>query len=612
VTTAATVTVDFAAETAKFRAEVDRVNKRLSSLEGSFNAVENLAKGFLAGLSIGALGAFIQSAADAADALGKTADRLDISAESLKKFQVAAEQAGVPIETANGLLRDAQKRLGEAGTGAGAAAKTIAALGLNVKDLAQLSPDVLFTTYSEAIGKLGTRSEQVAAATDLFGKAAADSLGFVLTGADAMASASTFVDRYGLALSRIDISQIEAANDGLGDLKMISQGVGQQLAVGLAPFVDAIAQSMLEATGSTTGFRDAMGMAASAGYVGLKLLANTAYVLEAAFFGVAAAVARWSQTITFGDVSAAFAAAVDANVAKMQIAMGKVQSLQAIQQGLTDLLDASRAKAEAAVAANAAATKPQGLISLAPEEFANQLSIKALQSQEMLAVDTAYADSIIAAQQNVTAALDEELAERVAITGSYDRVLIAESAATEEAQIALKQQAFDTATQLLAAFAAKSKTAAKAQVLVNKAMAIAQAIQNTAVGVTNQLKTGDPYTAIPRAIAVGAFGALQVAAIIKTGYNEVQAIDNNGGRAPIGSPTNPVFTDRPENAPGNVGSLGTPAQARGTLSVTINGNFFSGRETINYLVERLREEINDKDVVLFSGSSQQAQELAVT
>lgn len=612
MSSAGTVTIDFAAETARFRAELERVNNRLRGVEQGFKGLEKFATGLFAGASIAAVVGFITSSADAADQLGKTADRLNIATERLTVFQIAAKNTGIEVDTANKLLQESQKRLGEASTGQGAAAKTLESLGLKYKDLKDLSPDELFIKYGDAIAKLGTRQEQAAATATLFGKAGVESLGFILQGREALDEASGFVDKFGLALSRVDIAQIEAAGDSVENLGHIAQGAGQRIAVGLSPFVLAFTESIAEATGSTTFLQDAVSVLGGAGYVGLQIFANAAKVLEATFFGIAGAAARAFSFVTFGDVSESLKASAEVNLGKADAALQTIKTEEQILKGLEDIYENSRVRAEEALAKNAAAAKPTGTLTLSTE-FEGDLGLSEQQKNEAkLLIEDDYNKARIEGAEAVSKELARIQGEEVLIHADRNAAILEDDRRRIEAKQALESFGFASAVSLLGAFAQKSKTAAKAQVAIDKARALAQAIVNTKAGITLQLTSGDPYTRVPRAIAVGAFGALQIAAIIKTGFNEIGNIDSGGGPS-LGSPTNPVFTDRPENAPGNIGSVptagGGPAQQRGQIQVVINGNFFSGRETINYLVDKLREEINDKDIVLFSPTSQQAQSL---
>lgn len=609
---AGTVAIDFAAETARFRAQLDDVQRRMGRLENAFGQVGDIAKRFLGGLSVAALGSFVKQAADAADELGKTADRLNIGAESLKKFQVAAENTGVATAQANNLLQTAQKRLGEAAAGGGAAAKTLGLLGLNVKDLQKLKPDELFLAYSDALRQVKDRNEQVAAASDLFGNSAADALNFILQGRDALGSATEFVDKYGLALSRVEIGQIEAANDALGDLQKISAGVGQQLAVAFAPFVTAIAESFKESAAQGGKLNAVVSVLGGAGVVAVGIFKNALHTLEAAFFAVAAGGARVLQFITFGDLSKSFEAAVTANLQRADAALQKIKSEQQIVQGLEKIFDDSLQRSLDAQEQARQREEQQraGTKTLAEQDFADQLNIRALQLEAMAQLENDFRATQINDAATVSAEVRSILDNEEQYRVDRNARILEEERRNQEAINQVKQFGFDTASLLLSALAQRSKTFAKLQVAYNKAQSIAEAIQNTKVAVTAALKTGDPYTRIPRAIAIGAFGALQVAAIAKTGFNEVAAIDSNGG-APLGSPTNPVFTQDPANAPGNLGGSG-PANSPlpgAAIQVVVNGNFFSSRETVNFLIDRLREELNDKDIVLFNNTSQQALEI---
>lgn len=90
-------------------------------------------------------------------------------------------------------------------------------------------------------------------------------------------------------------------------------------------------------------------MATLLAYTAFQVVANAAYTLEAAFFGIAAAGARVLQFVTFGDVSKAFAASVDANLTKASQALDQVKSIEQIQQGIVQALETAGTEANANV-----------------------------------------------------------------------------------------------------------------------------------------------------------------------------------------------------------------------------------------------------------------------
>jgi hypothetical protein len=603
------VTVDFAAETARFTAELKQVNARLKGLEGGFESVKRVAQGFLAGVSVRAIGGFIASSAAAADELGKTADRLGESTEGLKSFQLAAVDAGVELGTANKLLSESQKRLGEAASGSGEAAKYIKLLGLNVRDLQAKSPVELFETYSEAIGQLSTKSEQLAAASALMGKAAAESIGFIQGGAAAVSDAAAFVDKYSLALNRVDTAKIELAGDAVGRLSTYAEAAGQRIAAGLSPFVSAFADQLLGAAENTEVLQTRAEQFGVVAYTAFQIVGNAARVLQAAFFGIAAAGASILQFLTFGDVSESFAAAVDANLEKANTALLQVKSIADIQAGIAATLEQARADAEAAVAKQKESAVT-GTLTLGDADVRFDVAQQNAEMMAQIAVGAAEHQKQLDTQ--VTEHLQAEYEQRSLIAANYaagtNAFTRAEAAREQEAQQAIidaRNGAASAGMDALQAYAGQSKSAAKALVAINKARAIASAIQNTYQGATLQLTTGDPYTAVGRAAAVVAFGIAQVAAIMKTGYGELSAINASPtGGAPIGSPTNPVYTQPQQTTSDEQGG------GQSVLAVHIHGNFFGSRETVNYLIDQFRTEINTRDVVLFSPESRQAQEIA--
>lgn len=594
---AGTVTVDFAAEVAKFNAQLKTVQSSLGRLEGNFKSIEKVAKTALSFFSVGIATNFIRSAADAADQLGKTADKLGISTERLTAFEVAAADAGVETATLSKLLTDAQRILGDASFG-GPAAKTIRTLGLNIQELERLSPDELFLRYSDAIGQLKSRSDQFSVAQDLFGKSASEAFALIDAGRPAIEAAAEQVDRLGLALSRVEIKQIEAANDKIGLLGRASLATGQQIAASLAPYVEAIADSLLNSGVAADTLRTTIDKVAATGYVGFQVLRNGALALESAFFAVAGAGAKiLEQTTRFSIVGLlnrnlvdSFGAAADANLAKSAEALNQIKSFAQIQEGLMVLLENSKRRAEESVAETQAKIGGLGVGGDPQvEDFNASLELREeLQLTHygrLLEIQREFNE----ASSDLTKQLDE---------GEFVRHQRArEAAVIESEQIILnaRQDAQNAALGLLQTFAGRSKAAAIALVAINKALSIAQAIQNTAVAVTRAL-TVDPTGALAARVAL--LGKVQVALIAATAFAEgSQIISSSGPGAPLGSPTNPVFTN------GQDGEQQVGAAAQPATQIFING--YISQEVIDDLVDQLKDR-DRRGVVIFSGGGNQA------
>ncbi|MEO1575769.1 MAG: hypothetical protein AAFU65_12525, partial [Pseudomonadota bacterium] len=139
--------------------------------------------------------------------------------------------------------------------------------------------------------------------------------------------------------------------------------------------------------------------------------------------------------------------------------------------------------------------------------------------------------------------------------------------------------------QLLSFFASRSKKAAIAEVAVNKALSIAQAIQNTGVAVTKAL-AADPTGAL--AARVKALGALQVASIAATGLGQISSLSSGGTIGTPGTPANPLVTTTTE-------TQGTVELAERRFQIDITGaddDDLIGVGTVRRLIAGVVDEIN--------------------
>lgn len=630
---AGTVTVDFAAEVAKFNAALKQVGERVKSVESSFKTLEKVASTALKFFSVGIATSFIKSAADAADALGKTADKLGISTERLTAFQLAAADAGVETATLNKLLVDAQRRLGDASFGTGEALKTLQSFGFNVRELQRLAPDELFLKYADAIGTLSNRSDQFSAAQALFGKSAQEAFTLIANGRPALEEAAAAVDRLGLALSRVDTFKIEQANDKLGLLAKVSQAFGQQLAAAIAPFVTEFVDRITGVGVAADDARSKFEGFARAAFVAFEITANAARSFDAAVSGVLFATFRSFEQMNeivaqsldltarldravgldtiakfFEDQAAAqrslagFAgAAADQAAARVEGALNSIKSFEQIFADIDRITSAAQRKAE-----QAAATQ-EAINEALRQPAAENTQLEAFNTNLLIQEDLQrlHHDRMLQQQavfQEASAKLTQQLDVDTFIRQQTQREQAA--IASEQRIYEARQRATNAGLNLLQAFAGKSKAVAIALVAINKARAVAEAIQNTSVAVTRTLASL-PYPAnVAAAASVKAFGALEVAAIVASGFGEIAQIRSNaGGGAPLGSPVNPIFTDAGSGSQ----AFGEPQKERGVIQIQVMGTVT--RDAAIQIAEAIKDVVDNDDVRIFSKSSAQAQEL---
>jgi len=611
MTTLNPVVTQFTANAGPFFAELNKVRGELG---GFTSQIKRVAGGMVAGFSVAALTNFVRSAAEAADQVGKTADKLGLSTEKLTAFQRAADDAGVSIEAANKLLVESQKRLGEAAGGSGEAAKYLKAFNLNVKDLQKLSPDELFLRYSDSIATLRNRSERMAAAQALFGKSAQEAFNLIEAGRPALQRSKEETERYGLALNKIDTAKLTVANDKISLLGAISQAAGQRIAVGLSPFISAASESILGATGNTEALQSRVEQFGAVAYTAFKIVANAAHTLQAAFFGIAAAGARMLQFVTFGDVSDAFAASVEENLAKARGALDQIKSLAEIQQGIADVMQRARDEAAKSI-------KPP------PPDGGNSLGAAGADKDRQERINAMLQQNEETYQRLAELHYNNELAKRQATAATYAEALnqltgfaaeqnrinqerVEKDAQTEkELQERLYQfrtAGFAAAETLMTAFGGKFRGIAKVMLAYEKANAIASTIISTKQAVmATYARLGYPW-GVPAAAAVAALGVAQVAAIASTfpGSGGAGPSVGAGAGGSFGSP--PGVSAAADNSRNQEQEGSQPQRA---VQLIFAGNMYGMDDFRETVIETVRDAVDGRDVVVISPSSRQAMEI---
>jgi hypothetical protein len=198
--------------------------------------------------------------------------------------------------------------------------------------------------------------------------------------------------------------------------------------------------------------------------------------------------------------------------------------------------------------------------------------------------------NIDATQQEVSATLEAERQKYQAVVQF------------EAQKKALQQSTFAAAAGLLSALAVRSKAAARAQILLNRGLMIAQAVQNTAAAVMGAMASV-PYPAnLAAAAQVKAIGAIQIGLIAATGAIELGNVGSGNaggiGGTSLGTPSNPLPV-----SPTSQGATGGRV-----INLNLNGPI-AGPEASQWLVDAIGDLINGNDTIIINGNSRQAQEI---
>jgi hypothetical protein len=137
-----------------------------------------------------------------------------------------------------------------------------------------------------------------------------------------------------------------------------------------------------------------------------------------------------------------------------------------------------------------------------------------------------------------------------------------------------------------------------------KALAIAQTVWSTGQAIMKAMAEVPWPANIAAAANIAAMGVAQLSNIKRTNVGGAGSISAGRGGGAV-TATAPPLSD-------NVGPQGQPLDRPSDAQVNIYGNVFGGQETADWIIEQIRNAVDSRDVVLISGTSRQALELAGT
>lgn len=207
--------------------------------------------GSIAGRAFTALGAAATAAAgglayltkQSIDAVGDTNDfakSLGLTYNQLRAIQFAAGQAGVDADALNSAFAKMSDTLGSAFGGNKSAIQAFEKIGLSVEKLAQMSPAQQFEAIANAINRIEDPSVKMAAARDVFGKQGGTLIALFENAGQAINEAGATLGFFGVALNELDVSKIDNAGDAMGTMALLIEGIGNQLARVVSPYIQQV------------------------------------------------------------------------------------------------------------------------------------------------------------------------------------------------------------------------------------------------------------------------------------------------------------------------------------------------------------------------------------
>jgi hypothetical protein len=256
MSTALGLAMQISANTAQLATAVQDVNKRLDDMGNAgkkaasdLSVLKNIeiAKLFIDGIKLvadGLIGAanaarsLFDDSREAIDAIGKLSTQTGVSVETIQKLQGVARLAGVESETL-------AKALGKLGVQADKLKdkddNVFKRLGLDAQELASSDVETILFQVAEAFAKIGSDTEKIGIASELFGERIGRSLVPLLNqGGEALEKALERAGRLGGVLTEDQVRLVERMNDKFSEVSSTITGIIKQITASLAgPLEDA-------------------------------------------------------------------------------------------------------------------------------------------------------------------------------------------------------------------------------------------------------------------------------------------------------------------------------------------------------------------------------------
>lgn len=280
-----TLTLDLVAKTGGFVNGLDKASReaRKKSQDISAEAAKIGTAFAAAGVAMASVAAagvatLAVKGLQAVDTLDEMAEKAGTSVQSIQSLQLAFGEAGIDADQTQNAVKKLTVAIGDAQAGNKTAQATFDKLGLSVSELSKMDADERFAAIGDALVGYGNAADKASIASDLFGAKIGPDLAAALSqGGGSIRQASSDLEAMGLALSDIDTAKVSNAMNSFGRTGMVVDAVSQKLAVELAPLVDAISKSFLEAGKEGAGFG---GMVQSAVQATIKTLAFLANAID--------------------------------------------------------------------------------------------------------------------------------------------------------------------------------------------------------------------------------------------------------------------------------------------------------------------------------------------
>jgi len=230
--------VNLGLNSAKFERGAKRVKSPLAAMKKQFLAVAAVAAA--AG---GAITAMALAGAQDLDRAAKSARRLGASIGGFRALELAAGEAGVSLSSMTNDIQTIDREIASIGK-SGNAQRALDALGISAQQLSGADADEKLALIADRVKALGLSTGETSSILRDLGVRNREMVLLMLSGGEAIRAARRDIEDYGLAVSSVDAGKIEQANDRIARLGLVTQYLGQRLALEVVPALGQMAQGI--------------------------------------------------------------------------------------------------------------------------------------------------------------------------------------------------------------------------------------------------------------------------------------------------------------------------------------------------------------------------------
>ncbi len=218
----------------------DQTKQAFDSVVASVGKVNGLigSIGLIGGAGLAtALVASVRSAADFADEMGKVAQKVGVTTESISGLKFAADLSDVSFESLQIGLKKLSQNAFEAADGNKALAADFKRLGIDVlaSNGALKSSDTLLLELADKFATMQNGAEKTALAVKLLGKSGTDLIPFLNSGAAGIKQLTDEAERFGVVVTQDNARAAEEFNDNLTRIEAAGRGLAIQFGNELIP-----------------------------------------------------------------------------------------------------------------------------------------------------------------------------------------------------------------------------------------------------------------------------------------------------------------------------------------------------------------------------------------